>query len=274
MDKVLRKRIIRDLKDHFLRYTALCLLIILGCYMLVSLLAAAENIIQGTKEHQLSNRMEDGQFTTFTALNAKEEQMIRDKGVSLERAFYYDVRSEDNSIIRVFRNRKMIDLIECDEGRLAEKPGEAVLEKRFCEVNGFSVGDSINLGGESCIITGIGTVPDYESPIAKMSDSIVDSESFGLAFVTSEQYEHMLSEGHALESENFVYAYHLNGALTHDELKDLIESFEFDYKDVEDPWFREYISEHQRIHQRANGRRRIRSRFPLLPALFKRHRRR
>ena len=73
MDKILRKRIIRDLKDHFLRYAALCLLIILGCYMLVSLLAAAENIIQGTKEHQLSNRMEDGQFTTFTALNAKEE---------------------------------------------------------------------------------------------------------------------------------------------------------------------------------------------------------
>ena len=243
MDKILRKRIIRDLKDHFLRYAALCLLIILGCYMLVSLLAAAENIIQGTKEHQLSNRMEDGQFTTFTALNAKEEQVIRDKGISLERAFYYDVRSGDGSTIRIFRNRRMIDLIECDEGRIAENPGEAVLEKRFCEVKGLRIGDAIDLGGDSCIITGIGTVPDYESPLAKMSDSIVDSESFGLAFVTPEQYEHMLSEGHALESESFVYAYHLNGTLTHDELKDLIESFEFDYKDVEDPWFREYISE-------------------------------
>ena len=243
MDKVLRKRIHRNLKTHFLRYAALCLLIILGTYMLVSLLAAAENVIHGTEEHRRSNYMEDGQFTTFVPLSEKEEQTILGSGVSLERAFYFDVRAEDGSIIRVFKNRMAVDLLDCDEGRPAEKDGEAVLEKRYCEMHDLKIGARVRFGGRAFTVTGIGTVPDYESPIAKMSDSIIDSASFGLAFVTSGQYEQMLSEGAALESENFVYSYHLNDALSHDDLKELIESFEFDYKDVDDPWFRDYISE-------------------------------
>ena len=243
MEKVLRKRIFRDLRSHFLRYAALCLLIFLGTYMLVSLLAASENIIRGTEAHRTMNQAEDGQFTTFIALNDREEQEIRDKGVTLERAFYYDVKSEDDHTVRIFRNRTSIDLIECDEGRPAEAPGEALLEKRYCEVNGLKTGDTIKLGDSAFVITGIGTVPDYESPIAKMSDSIIDSATFGLAFVIPEQYDRMLSDGNTLESENFVYAYRLNGALTHDELKALIEGFDFDYKDVRDPWFKDYISE-------------------------------
>ena len=243
MNTILRKRIIRNLKAHFLRYIALGLLIFLGSYMIVSLLAAAENIIQGTKEHRLKNHMEDGQFTTFTALSEKEEKLIRDEGVTLERAFYFDVNAEDGSVIRIFRNRTDINLLECDEGRPAEVYGEVALEKRYCELHDLCTGDSIVIGGQLFTVTGIGTVPDYESPIAKMNDSIIDSSTFGLAFVIPEQYENMLSDGAALESENFVYAYRLNGILSHDELKHLIEDFDFNYRDVEDPWFRDYIKE-------------------------------
>ena len=50
MQKVLRKRVLRNLRRHMGRYFALCLLVILGVFIVVSLLGAAQNIIDGTAE--------------------------------------------------------------------------------------------------------------------------------------------------------------------------------------------------------------------------------
>ena len=49
MQKILRKRVLRDLKENFFRYLALGLLIILCMYMIGSLVGAGETIVQGEK---------------------------------------------------------------------------------------------------------------------------------------------------------------------------------------------------------------------------------
>ena len=48
MNRVLNKRVLRDLKSNFLRYIALFLLIAMGMYIIVAMMASAETIIQGT----------------------------------------------------------------------------------------------------------------------------------------------------------------------------------------------------------------------------------
>lgn len=48
MQKVLRKRVLREFRENLFRYIALFLLIVLGMYLVVSLVAAAESIIIGT----------------------------------------------------------------------------------------------------------------------------------------------------------------------------------------------------------------------------------
>lgn len=63
MQKILRKRVLRDLKENFFRYLALGLLIILCMYMIGSLVGAGETIVQGVDEQAEKNHMEDGQFT-------------------------------------------------------------------------------------------------------------------------------------------------------------------------------------------------------------------
>ena len=50
MQKILRKRVLRDLKENFFRYLALGLLIILCMYMIGSLVGAGETIVQGVDE--------------------------------------------------------------------------------------------------------------------------------------------------------------------------------------------------------------------------------
>lgn len=77
--------------------------------------------------------------------------------------FYEDYDVMDGKTIRVFANRENIDLVECDEGNLAEADDEIVVEKRFSQVNDISVGDIIQIAGNEFKVTGIGTSPDYNA---------------------------------------------------------------------------------------------------------------
>lgn len=242
MNKVLNKRIARDLKQNFLRYLALFLLIVLGMYIIIAIVGAADTIITGSKLKAEENKVEDGQFGVFIPLAEAQEEQLRDKGVTLERMFSVDLTQEDESTLRVFMNREEINLVCVDEGRLAQTEAEVVLEKRYAEEHGLEVGDSIEMAGKTYTITGVGSVPEYDMPIAKLSDTAVESTLFGLAFVTEDVYEEILqTEGVGVEE--YCYAYRLNGAMTQEELKEEIKDFTFDYERVEDEYFQEMIED-------------------------------
>lgn len=49
MQTILRKRVLRDLKENLFRYLALGILILVSMYLIVSMLGAAETIIQGRR---------------------------------------------------------------------------------------------------------------------------------------------------------------------------------------------------------------------------------
>ena len=76
MQKILRKRVLRDLKENFFRYLALGLLIILCMYMIGSLVGAGETIVQGVDEQAEKNHMEDGQFTCFVPLSKDNKKVL------------------------------------------------------------------------------------------------------------------------------------------------------------------------------------------------------
>lgn len=242
MNKVLSKRLLRELKSNLGRYLALVLLIIMGMYIITSVVSGAETIITRTAEHSEANKIEDGQFGVFISLTDEQEKEITDNGITLEKHFSIDVTAEDGSKLRVFRNRKDIDLIELDTGRLAENMNEAVAEKRYCEEHSVSVGDKLTAGGIEFEIVGIGTTPDYDAPFDKFSDTAVSSKGFGLLFVSDEQYDYIRNDT-SQQTEDLCYAYILNGKATDEELKDIIKGFEFNYKDVTDKYYLETVGE-------------------------------
>lgn len=242
MNRVLNKRILRDLKANFMRYLALFLLIVMGMYIIVSVVGAAETIITGSARHAEENMVEDGRFSVFLPLSAEQENELSDSGITLEKVFHIDVEAADNSVIRMMRNRKNIDLIELDFGSLAENGNEIVLEKRYCEEHNISVGNTIEIAGTSFTVTGIGTAPDYDMPTREFSDTAIESTLFGLGFVTDEMYENIKASG-SVKTEEYCYAYRLNGAISHDDLKEKLKEFEFDYNDIEDKYFREMIED-------------------------------
>ncbi|MDE6132039.1 MAG: ABC transporter permease, partial [Oscillospiraceae bacterium] len=238
--KVLNKRILRDLNSIFPRYLALFLLIAMGMYIIVAMIASAETIILGTEENAKNNHLEDGQFAVFTELTAAQEKEISDMGITLEKMFSFDADMADGSVLRIFRNRENIDIVSLEQGVLAEKGGEICLEKRYCEENNISVGDVIKIGGDDIIVTGIGTALDYDAPTKNISDASVQSKIFGIGFVVEEQYDVLKNIG---KTEDMRYAYRLNGKASHNELKEKIKSFEFDIDDITDKFLLEMLEE-------------------------------
>ena len=155
MQKVLRKRVLRDLKENLFRYLALLALIILGMYLIISLVGAAETVINGVTDAAEVHQVEDGEFQVFVPLSNSECKELEKKGISIEKMFYLDYSVEDAGTLRVYQNREEINLFQIEEGRLPEENNEVALEKRYCEENQFAVGDSIRIDKDSYKIVGI-----------------------------------------------------------------------------------------------------------------------
>lgn len=240
MGWILFKRALRDLKAGWARYIALSLLIIFSIYIVTSLMGAAVTVIDYTELRDRELCREDGEFSVFVPLRSEELSRITDKGVKIEKMFFADYELSGDQVLRVFKVRENINKISLIEGTLPSTYEEAVIERRFSEVNNISVGDKVKLGSKEFKVSGIGAAPDYNTVIRKITDSVVDSRYFGLLFVTPEAYDELYSSGSSLSSEEYYYAYLLNDAMSEEELKSILEDMEFDAGDVDDVYFREY----------------------------------
>lgn len=240
MQKVLRKRIWRDFKSNLPRYLALSLLIILTMYLVVSLVGAAETIIRGSKNADSRQCVEDGDFSLFVPMKNEEMEDLEADGVTIEPQFYMDYEIDEDHTIRIFANRDEVNRIDLVKGTLAEKGNELVVERQFAEKNDISAGDVITFGGREFTVTGIGTTPDYDNVLKSLGDTGCDCLHFGTGFVAADVYDTLRAEEKSIKSEEYYYAYRLNGAMTDDELKDRLEELEFTSGDVEDPFFQEY----------------------------------
>ena len=209
-------------------------------YLVVSLVGAAETIIRGSENADSRQCVEDGDFSLFVPMKDEEMEDLEADGVTIEPQFYMDYEIDEDHTIRIFANRDEVNRIDLVKGTLAEKGNELVVERQFAEKNDISAGDVITFGGREFTVTGIGTTPDYDNVLKSLGDTGCDCLHFGTGFVAADVYDTLRAEEKSIKSEEYYYAYRLNGAMTDDELKDRLEKLEFTSGDVEDPFFQEY----------------------------------
>lgn len=242
MQKILSKRVLRDLRANFFRYLALFLLIVMGMFLVVALIGAAETVMQGVTKAYEENLGEDGQFGTFVPLTEEEINQIISKGVTLEANFNMDYQVGDTTV-RVMKVREKVDLFDLTEGRLIEKDGEILLEQHYAAACGYSLGSRISLGSTEFTVVGTGSVPDYDAPFEKAGDTSVNSDQFGFSLVSAADYDSLREKAESFKTEEYLYSYRLNGAMTDEELKELVQSFELDRDKVTDVYFLEMLEE-------------------------------
>lgn len=217
MQKVFMKRVLRDLKANLLRYLALAVLIIVSMYLVISIVGAAETVIIETARYAERTNVEDGEFATFIPLESAEIQTLEALGVGLEEEFYLDYKLEDDTTLRIFKLRDSINRIEIVEG---EVPGigEVAMERRHYEDQNMQIGDPITIGGEIYTISAAAVSPDYEAPYKDLSDTGVDSVSFGTAYLNPEDYEILRHKQNSARSEEYHYAYRFDAQTVRREL--------------------------------------------------------
>ena len=242
MQRILSKRVFRDIRENLLRYLALFFLVALVMYMVVAIVGAAETIMQGTKESAEVHHREDGQFGVFVPLTDNEIAQITEKGVTIQRDFSLDFHL-GLSTFRVYQAREAIDLFVPTEGREIPAQGEILLEQHYAEKHELQLGDTLTVGGKDFTVVGIGSTPDYDAAYEKTSDTTVDSNLFGLGFVTAEDYETLKAGGQNFRTEDYTYTYLLNDAMTDQELKELLQSFALDRSKVTDTYFLEMLAD-------------------------------
>ena len=106
MQKILLRRTVRDLKANLFRYLTLFLLIVLSMFIVISTVASAKSVITTVNQKAAKNHLEDGQFGLFLPLDPVAISEIEAMGITLEACFSLDLAMEDDSILRVMRNRK------------------------------------------------------------------------------------------------------------------------------------------------------------------------
>lgn len=235
MQRVLRKRVLRDLKANFLRYLALGLMVVMGMFIVVSIVGSAETLTNGTKKLAEETNLEDGEFSVFVPLTKSEIEEIKKMDIALEEQFYLDyIRDdEDKSTVRIFKVRKNINQIKYIEGNAPSAEGEIVVEKRYSEEHSIKVGDSFDIAGVNYKVSGIGCVSDYDGPYKNISDTSCNSKYFGLVFMTENDYEAFRKSGKSQKSEEFAYAYKL-GSATDKELKDYLKEIKISADQIDD----------------------------------------
>ena len=242
MQRILSKRVLRDIRENLLRYLALFFLVAMVMYMVVAIVGAAETIMQGTKESGRIHHREDGQFGVFVPLTDDEIAQITEKGVTLQRDFSLDFHL-GQSTLRVYQARKTVDLFVPSQGSELPAQGEILLEQHYAEKHELGLGDTLTVGGRDFTVSGIGSTPDYDAAYEKTSDTTVDSNLFGVGFVTAEDYEALKAGGENFRTEDYTYTYLLNDAMTDQELKEQLQSFELDRSKVTDTYFLEMLAD-------------------------------
>ena len=242
MQRILSKRVLRDIRENLLRYLALFFLVAMVMYMVVAIVGAAETIMQGTEESAAAHHREDGQFGVFVPLTDSEVTQITDKGVTVQQDFSLDFH-QGQATLRIYQAREKVDLFAPAQGAELLMQGEILLEQHYAEKHELGLGDTLTVGGRDFIVAGIGSTPDYDATYEKTSDTTVDSNLFGVGFVTAEDYEALKAGGQNFRTEDYTYTYLLNGAMTDQELKELLQSFELDRSKVTDTYFLEMLAD-------------------------------
>ena len=61
--------------------------------------------------------------------------------------------------------------------------------------------------------------------------------------MTEDAYENLKDNENSIQSEEYIYAYRLNGAMTQKQLKNKLKKITFNPDDVDDPYFKDYWEE-------------------------------
>lgn len=191
----LRRRILRELKSEAPKYLVTFLLLVFMIGFVSGFLVADGSMMKAYKESFDKYNVEDGNFRTARKLTRSSRQEIEDAGVRLYDNFYINQEMTNGSRLRIFQNRKAVNLVCLMLGSFPEKEYEVAIDRMYADNNGISVGDTLtDEEGTEWKVTGFVALPDYSCLFESNSDSMFDAVQFGVGVVSEETFREFPEE--------------------------------------------------------------------------------
>ncbi|MDO5708131.1 MAG: ABC transporter permease [Andreesenia angusta] len=205
MRNPINKRLKRELFDNIGRYIAIFIVILVTIVGISSFFIVQKNIKETYDLSMKNGKVEDGQIKFSEKLTKKQMQELEKEDIRIYENHYIEYDLKKNKKIRVFKNRKNINLPELFEGRLAKNDDEIALERLFAKYNSYDIGDSIKIGKENYKIVGIMAVPDYPAILKSGDGILLDNSNYGIGLLSDGGFNKLDKN-----KVNYQYSYRLN----------------------------------------------------------------
>jgi len=247
---ILHRRIIRELRQGWVKYGAIAFLLILSLSLVISLAGGADTVVNTMEKTFQMSHVEDGEFQVHVPLNDEQINDLKNLGAKVEEKFYFDVQSQQGAALRIFKTRDNINLIKLDEGSVPQKDNDIVLEKHFADNFNLSIGDSFVFAGDTYQISGIGSVPDYSNLVKNISDVLSDTKKFSVCFVSTNRFNELTKDNENVEHE---YSYLLEKNSTNDKVKNYLTEMDFDKTKITNLYMRQIIEQLESSKKNLTG---------------------
>lgn len=141
---------LREIKNTRSRFISIMILSALAVCFLAGLRVTEPDMKNSVDQYLDAQRLMDLRVVSTLGLTEKDVEVLsRQEGVELAQGAYTidaTVKVEDkDSTVKVLSFTDNLNIPDLQEGRLPEKAGECLVELRFLQETGLSVGDTITL---------------------------------------------------------------------------------------------------------------------------------
>lgn len=208
MKNPLSRRVFRNFRSEFGKYAVL-FIFIAGMIAIVSgFLVASGSMGIAYDESFEKYSIEHGNFELAEEADDKLTERLEDENLKIYNNHYIESEiSENNSTLRIFRNRTDVNIACLMDGDFPEKNNEIAVDRMYADNNNISTGDVITADGLKLTVTGLVALPDYSALFQNPSDMMFDAVKFGVAVMTDEGFE-SIGDSHI----HYSYSWRYNNA--------------------------------------------------------------
>lgn len=189
MKNPLNKRWLRDLKSDIGKYLVIFILLALTIGFVSGFLVADNSMIIAYNDSFAKYNIEDGNFTLSKKANAATKKEIEELGIHIYENFYSDLSVSNDTTMRIYKNRKDVDLVCLMKGTFPQAEDEIAIDRMYADNNNLSVGDTFSIENNELKVVGLVSLSDYSALFSDNDDMMFDSVKFGVGIVTDNCFE-------------------------------------------------------------------------------------
>ena len=189
MRNPLNRRVFREFKGDLGKYAVIFALLVVSIGLVSGYIIAGSSMMIAYNESFEKYSIENGYFVTADKLDDSQRETLEKKKITIYDNFYDEQTFDNDTTVRIFRNRTEVDKACVMEGELPDELSEIAIDRMYADNNDLKVGDNFSSDYGTYKITGLVALSDYSTLFYNNNDMMFDASEFGVAIVSDEQFK-------------------------------------------------------------------------------------